>query len=296
MLDPYPIIQVQTEWAPNPENMGSKVKFWYRGPRYGTNWLFKYPRLGTGEHWAEKIAAEVASVLGIRHAAVELAEWDGHRGSASESFVFPGKELVHGNQILEWALDGYDPSKQFHQAEHSLDGIWRSFDRLFKTSESAEATKAEFTGYLVLDAVIGNTDRHHENWGLVRARIDDGWGDRLAPSYDHASSLGRELLDSKRVQRLEAAMVGAYAEKGRGAIHLPGNQRHGPSPLGLIRSSVPTLEPYLGRALERLTSLRDSDIREIVDRVPGGWMSDPARAFAITQICYSRDQLLELTR
>lgn len=296
MLDPYPIIQVRPEWGLNPEDMGSKVKFWYCNPDDQTNWLFKYPRPGTGEHWAEKIAAEVASVLRIRHAAVELAECDGHRGSASESFVSTGRELVHGNQILEWALDSYDPTKRFRQAEHSLEGIWRSFDRLFQRSEVADATKAEFTGYLVLDAVIGNTDRHHENWGLVRERIDDGWSGRLAPSFDHASSLGRELLDRKRVLRLETATVQAYAEKGRGAIYLPGNPERDPSPLGLVRSSAQTLGPYLGAALERLTSLRDSDVKEIVDRVPGGWMSPPARAFAITQICYSRDQLLELPR
>ena len=77
-------------------------------------------------------------------------------------------------------------------------------------------------------------------------------------------------------------------------MYLPGNPERGPSPVGLVRSSVPTLGPNIGAALERLAFLRDSDVREIADRVPGDCMSAPARAFAITQICYSRHQLLEL--
>ena len=236
----------------------------------------------------------MARVLRIQHAAVELAEWDGHRGSASKSFVFTGLELVHGNQILQWALAGYDPTKQFRQVEHTLEGIWQAFDRLFKKPEAADSAKDEFTQYLVLDAVIGNTDRHHENWGIVRERSGEEWRGGLAPSFDHASSLGRELLDSKRILRLEEATVPAYTEKGRGAIYIPGHRKRGPSPLGLIRSSLSTLRPYLGTALEHLSRLGDSDIREIVDRVPTGWMSAPARAFAMTQISYSRNQLLDL--
>ena len=39
------------------------------------------------------------------------------------------------------------------------------------------------------------SDRHHENWGILRERIATGWLDCLAPTFDHASSLGRELVD-----------------------------------------------------------------------------------------------------
>jgi serine/threonine protein kinase HipA of HipAB toxin-antitoxin module len=46
---------------------------------------------------------------------------------------------------------------------------------------------AQFTGYLVLDALIGHTDRHEENWGVIEGITG---AKRLAPSFDHASSLG----------------------------------------------------------------------------------------------------------
>lgn len=44
--------------------------------------------------------------------------------------------------------------------------------------------------------MIGNVDRHHENWGILRKRVDGEWYGRLAPTFDHASSLGRELVDT----------------------------------------------------------------------------------------------------
>jgi hypothetical protein len=46
----------------------------------------------------------------------------------------------------------------------------------------------------MLDAWIGNGDRHHLNWGLVRNKLTPNIIEtiHLAPTYDHASSLGRE--------------------------------------------------------------------------------------------------------
>ena len=214
MPEPYPITRIQPEWLPVHEHMGTKRKFWYRDPRGQTDWLFKYPRPNTGEHWAEKIAAEVAARLGIMCAKVELAADDGHRGSTSLSFLSASEELVHGNQLLRWTLDGYDPDLRFGQSEHSFGNIWRCLGRLFVEPEAGEVAKRRFGEYLVLDAVIGNTDRHHENWGLIRKRRGDGWIGRLAPSFDHASSLGRELLDGNRAGRMEADTVGAYDSAG----------------------------------------------------------------------------------
>jgi hypothetical protein len=76
----YPIQKIEQDWVLDQEALGSKRKFWYRDPGDRAPWLFKYPQLATGQHWAEKIAAEVAGALGIFHAIVELAELAGSRG------------------------------------------------------------------------------------------------------------------------------------------------------------------------------------------------------------------------
>src|SRR5690606_38524174 len=82
------------------EQLGSKPKFWFRHSD-GRLWLFKYARENTGEHWAEKIAAEVAALLGVPHARVELASADGQWGAICCDFTHEGElELVHGNELL----------------------------------------------------------------------------------------------------------------------------------------------------------------------------------------------------
>ncbi len=57
---------------------------------------------------------------------------------------------------------------------------------------------------------------------------------------------------------------------------------------------MPALDDYFREHLERLSSLVDSDVAEIIARVPADWMSTPAREFAATLIRYNRDRLLEL--
>ncbi len=55
----YTIFEIQPEWVLGPEALGSKEKFWYRAKDGETEWLFKFPQPNAGQHWAEKMAAEL---------------------------------------------------------------------------------------------------------------------------------------------------------------------------------------------------------------------------------------------
>ena len=129
MSEEYPIHEVKEAWRLEEEQMGTKKKFWYRYPEKNERWLFKYPRENTGEHWAEKIAAEIAKALDISHAEVELAEVDGVQGSTTLSFIEPQTmELLHGNDFLSQYDPGYDRTKRFGQNNHAIDHIWGVFE------------------------------------------------------------------------------------------------------------------------------------------------------------------------
>lgn len=221
MPESYNIVAVTAEQVLHQESMGSKRKFWYRNPddAAGADWLFKYPRAGSGEHWAEKIAAEVAGLLGISCARVELATFQGTPGSATESFAATGEGLIHGNQLLQQTIRDYDPEKRYRQSYHTLENIRQTLGRVLGKSERAGNPELQFAEYLILDAVIGNTDRHHENWGVLWDSADAIQQGVLAPSFDHASALGREISDEIRARRLKEGSVGAYAERGRGGIY-----------------------------------------------------------------------------
>lgn len=194
----------------------------------------------TGQHWAEKISAEIAGVVGIRRAAVDLALFGERQGSVSKSFVHSDLELVHGNQILSRLLPGYDPRKRFHQADHTLDNILTVMEVIFAKDTSRMEAMSRIAEYLVLDAVIGNTDRHHENWGILRRRRDGSWYGFVAPSFDHASSLGRELLDDRRDRLLDEDRVGNYVARGpRGGLLVHGGSAWSqPTRVGVPRSPL----------------------------------------------------------
>ena len=298
MPDFYPIIDVPQELAleREHEDLGSKPKFWYRAEETGVNWLFKYARENTGEHWSEKIAAEVADLLGVSHPRVELATFGESVGSVTESFTRDGLELVHGNQILARIMSDYDADASFGQSQHTLANILTALDEAFVMPEAGEIAKRSFAGYLILDALIGNTDRHHENWGLLRRLTSAGWSGYLAPSFDHASSLGRELQDERREMLLSENRVGAYINRGRGGIFWSENERRGPSPLELARRAVREYPVLFQTSMARLEKMNEDSLRQIVDRVPEDWMSPSARLFAIEQMCYNLKELNEIRK
>src|SRR5947207_4324321 len=94
-----------------------------------------------------------------------------------------------------------------------------------------------FAGYLLLDAWIGNTDRHHQNWGFVRKKGEIL--QHLAPTFEHASSLGANLMDAQRCKRLTSPdsgyQVEAYVDKScaRSALY---KTSYDQQPLGLINA------------------------------------------------------------
>lgn len=169
------------------------------------------------------------------------------------------------------------------------EGIWDCLGLLSRlTGSDLATTKRLFAGYLLLDAVVGNTDRHHENWGIS---LGAGQGVRLAPSFDHGSSLGRELRDERRLNRLREDQVGAYLRRGRGGVYWSEDEAHGPSPLELFRLASRRYPSAFLPALGRIDRHTSTNARELVRRVPEGWMSPAAVDFACKVMETSIEQL-----
>ena len=297
MGEEYPIIRIEPDWVGQPEEMGSKQKFWYRHPgAHEPAWLFKIPRPGTGEHWAEKLAEQVAAALEIPHARVELAEFNGVAGSTTESFTVGGHSLLHGNQVLEAHDTRYDPARRYGQSRHTLARILQALETVCPSPEAADRAKARIAEYLVLDALIGNTDRHHENWGLLQRQDRAPPHMTVAPSYDHASSFGRELRDDRRERYLEEGQVAWYVARGRGAVYWTEEEPHGPSPLELVRRAARSYPDLFLPALDRLRGIDDAMVARLIARVPAAWMTVVARKFAQELASYVLRELRSLER
>jgi hypothetical protein len=133
-----------------------------------------------------------------------------------------------------------------------------------------------FAGLLVLDALIANTDRHHENWGIIE---ETG---RLAPSYDHGASLGFNAPKTMRERPRE------YAARGR--------SRHFPSRLTLVDLASQALEMVGDKVSahwrEAAAGVDAGDMERVIGGVPEEWMSEVMRTFVLELVMENRRRLL----
>ena len=287
-----------TDWpVVGDEALGTKPKRWLMDPRTGNRWLMKdctYNRRsdGTmyrkGDDWSERIASGVAGRLGLPAARTELAVdgvGDGRRfGVISKSVLAlpeaeTGKaELVDGNQLLSHPTTGRD------RTGYSISAVREALDGVRTPAGVKGHLNAWelFVGYLVLDAVVGNTDRHQENWAVI-----DGAGQRyLAPTFDHASCLGFLLDDEKRSHQLRTRDSGttpeAYADRARSPFE------GSPHPVDVAIEALATID--LRARLLWLSRCKDVDgLVEPIRMIPAGRMSVSAREFAervLRRNCY----------
>lgn len=294
----YRVLKLRSDSPELVEQLGSKPKFWFwlRGDTERP-WLFKYAREGTGEHWSEKVAAEVAQALLLPAAQVDLAEFNGKRGIASRSFVprHAAFDLVHGDELLAGHVIGYDRTKTFRHSSHSVSNIVQAISAVFPDPLTREMYLTRFAGYLLLDALIGNTDRHHQNWGVLRCVMPDGTASyELAPTFDHASSLGRNEPEGNLRRRLNENTILSYARKGRGGIYWLSADTKGENPLKLVENAAARWPGYFRPWLQLLHLLDHDTFRSVVARIPPDWMSETQKEFCIRFLTETSSELRKL--
>ncbi|WP_414546503.1 HipA-like protein [Nostoc sp. CCY0012] len=298
-LPEFPIIFVTKadyELSSN-EMMGSKYKFWFQHEQLG-RCLYKQARQNLGEDWAEKVASELSFLLGLPHAIYHLAEtWEGNRGVVSPNFLPAGGTLVHGNEILTPIVPNYPTSATYGARQHTIDIVLQVIETnhlslpIDWTPPSGIQSAVEvFVGYLLLDAWIGNGDRHHENWGFVRKKVASTETIHLAPTYDHASCLGRDLPDEQRQKR----SVEAYANKCYSAFY---NSVEDKKPLKTfdVFHRVAFRYPQAAHIwLDRLERISLANTLEIFSRIDRSRISTVAIEFAQKILEYNQNRLLDL--
>lgn len=286
--DDYPEVDISDWEFGDSEPLGARPKHWVFDPD-DRQWLFKavtmqdhadgvsFPK---GEDWAEKIATELAGLLGLPAARAEFAT-DGHEPGIVSLDMRAGRDLVHGNEVL-FALDPtYHLSGRQEVAGYTLDAIIRALEAEGVVpppggAEGPGTASGWFAGYLVLDAWVANTDRHHANWGILVDPAGEAPA-ALAPTYDHASSLGFQL-DERAHHRYVCGIsphhtIATYAARGRcrpmaGQPHLVEVAAEAASRTGTAS--------WWARQLAEISS---QQVRGVIGRVPPARMSQPARMF-----------------
>ncbi|WP_308014738.1 MULTISPECIES: hypothetical protein [unclassified Rhodococcus (in: high G+C Gram-positive bacteria)] len=251
-------------------------------------WLFKPIKAASYrryDDWSEKIASELASVIGLPSARVELAQRGSEIGIISKNVTPDGSSLESGDTLLS-EFAGYrscaGDDRPKNRIGHNLDNIERLLDDV-GPSGAATATMSgfdQFAGYLLFDAWIANTDRHAINWGVITQNAN---GSRsLAASFDHGSALVSGLQDehmpTKDPTVLAAGGFAGRFEDGRRVTLVD-----------LAISAVRRAGPQARTWIERIGAVDQETIESILLSVPE--MSELRRSFISTLLETNRRRL-----
>lgn len=180
-------------------------------------YIFKTYSHNSREVWAECLASHLGNVFKIevqqvviksspdgltrklREVAPEIPEDWSPIGTLARNIFPRDQEIIYGATIVQ------SPSKSF-----PLDEIERCIRVKYYAPDDILERFAEM---ILFDALIGNMDRHHENWGIVETTkyrqqvlfykkqlVKERW---FTPLYDHGSSLMFELSEEKVLKYLD---------------------------------------------------------------------------------------------
>lgn len=278
------------------EKKGQDERRWVRDPITDQAWLFKpvviHDGHRQGEDWAEVLASHIGQRLGVPCAEVRLATSRGIEGCVSKDHKpREGWQIQPGSVLLTDVEPAYQ-SRVKGRPGHSLENIQLLLSGLAAPLgfEPVEFTAFDvFVGYLVMDAVIANRDRHDDNWSVLRP--PDHGPDRLCGAYDQAGALGFNLTDDYRLQCIQSGHVQNWARKG--TAH---RFEHPPE------EAPPTLIAFAHRALAMvetsvasrwLSAVDDLDVDEVeVQARLSPVMSEPAVTFAMSVLRINRERML----
>lgn len=294
---PYDVLDVSVWPVMGEEPAGLDEKDWLEEPGSRRAWLYKpvtrHGEVQQGENWSEKIASEVGAAMGIPCAAVELATRHDVLGCISLDLRPRRWQMQPGAVVLSGLVPDYQSQLRLRTG-HSLPNIIRVLERTAVPPGSSVPEEfgafEVFAGFLVFDALVANRDRHDENWSVLQPPVEQE-PDRLAGSYDHASSLGFNLRDDERIRRLQDGTIEEWARRGTAwRFEYPPDGKpvtltaHAADALALCRSEVRT------HWLDAVSALEEDALGDIVARVPN--LSAPTASFTTQRLAINRRRVL----
>ena len=170
---------------------GKRVKGWFQRNDNGVLFLYKEPKkrdFVLPEIWTEFIAYKIGKFLGLDVPEVVPAKNEDNYGVLIESFTKNDYELIDAKELLKDVKNS-----QAHNI-YFIRGLLVS-----PSVKQGEWTK--FIKMMIFDCLIGNSDRHDENWGVCFNFDLDLF--KLAPIYDNASCLTQQLDEIKISKMLQ---------------------------------------------------------------------------------------------
>lgn len=146
-------------------------------------------------HVSEYLGSHIFRSVGIPVQETFLGTYDGKNVVVMKNFLEPEDALVAFNGVGESSLER---DKELYQ--YTYEDITAMLRENMK-STNVEETIDRFWDMFIVDALIGNFDRHGGNWGFIKR--DNQY--RIAPVYDNGSSLYPKLNTDEKMEAVLAS-------------------------------------------------------------------------------------------
>ena len=155
----------------------------------GDDYMIKYQkRTAFGKrnnHISEFLGSHIFEICGFSVHKTYLGYRNGEQVVACKDFNVDGKQFVPFNDVGESTLD---QDKETYQYDYEdIMQMLRDNSKLTDVKE----TISMFWQIYVMDALLGNFDRHGANWGFIKEKNTFS----LAPVFDNGSCLFPNLVD-----------------------------------------------------------------------------------------------------
>ncbi len=210
-----------------------------------------------------------------------------------------GNEVLHATNPTQYPKPEVD-TKKTRIKEHTVNRVLTCLDRstigLPESKFDLKQLNAGdlFCGYLLLDALISNQDRHHENWAIITNNEDNTHS--LSPTYDHAACLGRELTDESRSERLASKdtnrQIATFVKKARSELFASIGDKKTLTTLDAFYLSVEKRAVAKQHWMSKLDELTNDTLNNILDSVPDEIMTPTAKKFTFEMLIENRKRVL----
>ena len=155
----------------------------------GREWILKFQyrdELGIRfNHVSEYIGSHAFSICGFDAQETMLGTYKGEEVVACRNFIRPGHTFVPFNDVGQSSIES-----DRERYRYSYDDIMRMLIANRKLTGREEAIRFFWDMY-VMDALLGNFDRHGGNWGFLK----HGGRYTIAPVFDNGSCLFPRMTD-----------------------------------------------------------------------------------------------------
>lgn len=241
------------------EGSGRSEKIWLVNQENEDVGLFKFRKTEfTTEHLSEKIATQLAELLNLECMRVDIGSYEKRIGSFCYKINEKDESLIEGIQLISKYYPDYN---QITLYDESIQEYY-SMDMILKSLQEYSFQK-EFFKIPIFDFLIGNTDRHQNNWAILQ----NGNDIRLCPLYDNGSSLCCYIDENKIESYLGNDKVkfnSLVDSKSKSRIRIDGKNKKEPTHLNVMKF---LLENYYEDVIEMVNDILYNINEESVNNI-----------------------------